>query len=109
MPQSFSALGKVPATSCESFVLWNAEHMRAIESVVMEDNRSVREYLSEVHQAAEIARLTGDGIRREGSRRLENASEVEQGNHLSDEIIECGTIDDILRLCAVFLYSRYVL
>jgi hypothetical protein len=105
LSQSFSLSGNVSVSSCESFVLWNAERIKAIESVVMEDNRSVRDYLAEGHAAIEIARLTGEGIRREGSRCLETGSEGEQGNSLCDEVTECDTIESLLRACAVF-YTR---
>jgi hypothetical protein len=92
-------------SSCESFVLWNAQGISALEELVMRDNRNVSEYLAEGHPAMEMARLIGEGIRREGSRCLGNAFEAEQGSHLCDEVIECDTIESLLRVCAVF-YTR---
>jgi hypothetical protein len=85
--------------------MWNAEQVRAIESIVMEDGRAVREFLSADHPVPEIARRAGEGIRREGSRCLENQSEARQGNDLCDELAECHTIESLIRLCASF-YTR---
>jgi TPR repeat protein len=87
----------------ESFALCTSAQM--IDSLVLADSRSVRAFLGEGHQAGEIAALTGEGIRREGFRCLEVAFEGEEGQILGDEMIQCNTIESLLRLCAVF-YTR---
>jgi hypothetical protein len=61
----------------ESFALSHADHV--IESLVLSDNRSVREYLGQGPSAREIAALAGEGIRRERFRCLEQAGEREEG------------------------------
>jgi hypothetical protein len=74
----------------------------AIESVVLADNRPVREFLAEGHSASEIAKLAGEGIRLEGSRCLEGPFEREQGRVFCEEMMECDTMETLLRKCAAF-------
>jgi hypothetical protein len=74
----------------ESFGVCNSDP--AIESVVLSDNRNVRELLGEGLPPLEIARLAGEGIREEGLRCLEGASEGEIGNDLCTEMIAYDTI-----------------
>jgi hypothetical protein len=78
---------------------------RAIEDVVLSDDRRVQDFLKDEPPAREIARLAGEGIRQEGLRCLGGASEGEDGTLLCDELVQCDTIESILRLCAVF-YTR---
>jgi hypothetical protein len=69
------------------------------------DGRTVQTFLSEVFSATEIARVAGEGIRREGFRRFDGVSHRDQGTFLADELIACDTIDSLLRTCAAF-YTR---
>jgi hypothetical protein len=78
---------------------------RVIESVVLPDGRSVRGFLGENRQTGEIARLVGEGIRREGLRRLEGDIELDQGRIMCEQMLTCETIESILRICAQF-YTR---
>jgi hypothetical protein len=87
----------------DSFTLFDSDQV--IESVVMLDGRSVRDFLGEGHPAGQIARLAGEGIGREGIRCLEGGSEGAEGQLLCDELIECNTIESLLRTCASF-YTR---
>jgi hypothetical protein len=93
----------VSRRTCESFVFCISDHV--IESVVLADNRSVRDFLGEGHPVGEIARLAGEGIRREGLRCLEGEFEKDEGSSLCEEILDCDSIASLLRLCAVF-YTR---
>jgi hypothetical protein len=83
-----------------------------IDSIVFGDNQSVRDFFAERRPAREIARLTGEGIRREGSRCLEGRFERGDGQVLCAQVVECETIETLLRLSAVsytrntFLYRR---
>jgi TPR repeat protein len=92
-----------PVRTRESFALCNSA--RVIESVVLQDGRTVREFLGEGHPALDIARLAGDGIHREGSRCLGGSSEGDEGRDLCGELSVCDTIQSLLRICAGF-YTR---
>jgi TPR repeat protein len=105
VPAAENLDGVLPLTTCESFILWNTDYIRSIESVVVRDKVSVREFLGAAPPASEIARLTGEGIRREGSRCLGGVLERDQGNVLYAEIINCDTIESVHRVCAEF-YTR---
>jgi hypothetical protein len=93
----------VPRAPCESFALSTSDHF--IDSIVLADNRSVRDFLGESPPAAEIVRLSGEGIRREGSRCVADAFDKDQGRLLCEEMLKCDTMESVLRLCAVF-YTR---
>jgi hypothetical protein len=99
-----------PDLSSDSFAFSHSDH--AIESVVLADGRSVRDFLSENPPPGEIAVLVGEGIRREGLRCLTGGHEVEEGRLLSEEVIQCDTMESLLRVCPqlytrnTFLYRR---
>jgi hypothetical protein len=76
-----------------------------IDSVVLADGRSVQDFLRDGPPAQEIARLAGDGIRREGCRCVEGPFEAEQGKSLCEEMMKCDEIEAVLRTCAEF-YTR---
>jgi hypothetical protein len=78
---------------------------RAIEDVVLPDDRRVRDFLNGEPPAREIARLAGGGIQREGLRCLARAFDGGHGILFQDELVQCDTIESILRVCAVF-YTR---
>jgi hypothetical protein len=87
----------------ESFAL--SHYDQAIEGVVLPDNQSVPAFLGKIPPAREIARLAGEGIRQEGLRCLEGASDADTGTKLCHDLIECDTIEAVLRTCAHF-YTR---
>jgi hypothetical protein len=93
-------------TTCKSFALCTSGHV--IESVVLADNRPVRSFLGEGRPALEIGRLAGEGISREGLRCLEGSFEGEEGRLLCVEMMECDTMESLLRTCAIF-YTRNTL
>jgi TPR repeat protein len=93
----------LPERASDSFALSHSRRM--IGSLLLADNQSVPDFLGEEHPAGEIARLAGEGIRREGLRCLKGGFEGEQGTALCREMIECQTIESLLRMCAVF-YTR---
>jgi hypothetical protein len=105
---SFS--GQSASDAGDSFAVCNSD--QAIERIVIADDRSVQEFLGEGRPAEEIAKLAGEGIRREGFRCLQGSFEAEQGEALCQELIECHTIESVLRICAIiytrdtFLYRR---
>lgn len=89
----------------ESFVLWNADHVRSVDVLVMADGRSVRDYLKGHPPITEIVSLTAEGIRRQGARCLGSESDRKEGEMLSGELPGCDTIESLLRRCAEF-YTR---
>jgi hypothetical protein len=98
-----SPSGQSPLGVGDTYALVNCT--TAIEDVVLSDDRRVQAFLKDEPPAGEIARLAGEGIRREGLRRLAGDFEGEQGILLCDELVQCDSIESILRLCAVF-YTR---
>jgi TPR repeat protein len=92
-----------PGAAYDSFALSHSG--RVIESLVLVDDRSARDFLGEGPPAREIAKLAGEGIRREGLRSLDSSCEGEQGNNLCEEMTECDTIESLLQVCAQF-YTR---
>jgi TPR repeat protein len=102
--------GGSAAEAHESFVLSHSDHV--IESVVLPDGRSVRDYLSGAPPVAEIGRLAGEGIRLEGLRCLDGGAEAEQGQRLCEQMMEADTHQKLLAISAhfytlnTFLYRR---
>jgi hypothetical protein len=99
----------------ESFHLWNADRTRSIESLVMSDGeRTVHDFLASFPHppVRELARLIGEGIRREGNRCLDSPRDSMNGQAMFDELRGCSDIGSIQRLCvnfytrATFLYRR---
>jgi TPR repeat protein len=84
----------------ESFALCNSGQV--IESVVLSDGRPVREFLSEGPCVDEIARLAGEGIRREGRRCLEREFDGIDGEAICGEMIACDKVESLLQMPAQF-------
>jgi hypothetical protein len=89
--------------TAESFTVHSNDFK--IDDLRMPDGRYIPAFLEEDHSPEEIARLTAEGISREGSRCLEARSDLEAGKVLSDELTQCDTIESLLLTCAAF-YTR---
>jgi hypothetical protein len=105
------AVGAGPAADA-SFELWNTDRLRAVEAAALPDGRLVAGFLRSGPSVAEIGRLAGSEIRREGSRRIGRPSDAIEGVDLSAKLCACEDILSLLRVCAhlymqaTFLYRR---